>query len=457
MLSFLIVELGGFMADKKQLGLFACSAIVAGNMMGSGIALLPANLAAIGSITLISWLLASVGAICLAFVFAKLASTDPQEGGPVGYAGEVAPILGFQTGVLYFNANWIGNLAIAITGVAYLSMFFPALNDPIPAGIATIVVIWIFTGLNLLGAKWIGRLVSIGVLLLLIPVTLTGVIGWWYFKSDIFTHNWNVSSNSDMHAIFSGILLCIWSFIGVESAAVNANLVKNPKKTIPQATMIGVGVASVVYFLSCTAISGMLPYEQVAHSGAPFSLVASFVFGSLAGKIVSVVVAFACLASLSSWMMLTAQAGARAAHDGTLPAIFGKMNKNDIPIKGLLLTSTGMSILMIVVMFSASSSAGLFGEIITIAVLMTILPYFYSALNLIDVVEHPVKHLTMTLVALISMLFCFAAYVGAQNYALIGVTIISLGSLVFYVRKNIEDLEKKNYREVHHWKIEDED
>ncbi len=364
------------MGTKNKLGVFACSAIVAGNMMGSGIALLPANLASIGSLTFISWIIAAIGAIGLAFVFAKLSATNPQEGGPVAYAGEVAPILGFQTGVLYFNANWIGNLAIAITGVAYLSTFFPILNHPVAAGIATIVVIWIFTAINLLGASWVGRLVTIGVILLLIPVILTSVVGWYFFKPDIFVDNWNVAGNSDMHGIFSGVLLCVWSFIGVESAAVNANLVKDPKRTIPMATMIGVGIAALVYFLSCTAISGMLPHQDIAHSGAPFSLISSYMFGSWSGKIVSLVVAFACLASLSSWMMLTAQAGARAAHDGTLPKIFGELNSKDIPVKGLLITSTGMSILMLVVMIGSGSAASLFGEVISIAVMMTILHIF---------------------------------------------------------------------------------
>lgn len=441
--------------SQNKLGLFACSAIVAGNMMGSGIALLPANLASIGSITFISWIIAAFGAIALAYVYAKLGATDPQEGGPVGYAGEVAPILGFQSGVLYFNANWIGNLAIAITGIAYLSTFFPIFNQAIPAGIATIVAIWIFTGLNLLGAKWVGRLVSIGVALLLIPILLTAIIGWGFFKPEAFTQNWNVTHHSSIHAIFSGVLLCIWSFIGIESAAVNSNLVKNPKKTIPQATMIGVAIAAVVYFLSCSAISGILPADTVAHSGAPFSLVLSTMFGSWISPIVSAIIAFACLVSLSSWMMLTAQAGARAAHDGTLPKIFGELNQNNIPVKGLLLTSTGMSLLMIFVMLGSSSSANLFGQVISIAVLMTILPYFYSALNLIDVVEHPIKHITLTITAVVSMVFCFAAYIGAENYALVGVTIVSLASLVFYVRKDREAFEKRIYKTYHHWQLQE--
>ncbi|MCF6807999.1 amino acid permease [Thiotrichales bacterium 19S9-12] len=440
---------------NNQIGLFTCSAIVAGNMMGSGIALLPSNLAAIGSLTFISWIIASIGAIALAFVFARLGAENPQEGGPVAYAGEVAPILGFQTGVLYFNANWIGNLAIAITGIAYLSTFFPMLNNPVAAGVATIAVIWVFAGINVLGAKWIARLVTIGVILLLIPVILTGIVGWGFFKPETFINNWNATGNNTIHAVFSGILLCVWSFIGIESASVNSNLVKNPRVTIPRATMIGVGVAAIVYFLSCTAISGMLPNDVIGHSSAPFSLAISHMFGAWGAPVVSLIVAFACLVSLGSWMMLTAQAGARAAHDGTLPKIFGELNKNKMPVKGLLLTSIGMSLLMVFVMFGAKSTAAIFGHVISIAVLMTILPYFYSALNLIDVVEHPIKHFTITVTAVVAICFCFAAYVGSESYALVGVTIVSMASLIFYVRKNREDFERSIYRRVHQWHIDD--
>lgn len=66
---------------------------------------------------------------------------NPQQGGPIAYAGEISPAFGFQTGVLYYHANWIGNLAIGITAVSYLSTFFPVLNNPIPAGIACIAIV----------------------------------------------------------------------------------------------------------------------------------------------------------------------------------------------------------------------------------------------------------------------------------------------------------------------------
>jgi len=107
----------------------------------------------------------------------------------VAYATEFSPILGYQTGLMYWSANWVGNLAIAVTGVAYLSIFFPILKSPVHAGLISIGVVWLFTLLNLCGAARMARLVSISVILLLIPVVGTGVFGWHYFSYQQFWCN----------------------------------------------------------------------------------------------------------------------------------------------------------------------------------------------------------------------------------------------------------------------------
>lgn len=434
----------------KKLGLLTCSAVVAGNMMGSGIALLPSNLAAIGSITAISWIMAIIGAIALAYVFAKLGTINPQEGGPIAYSEEVSPILGYQAGTLYFHANWIGNLAIAITGVTYLSVFLPILTHPIAAGLATIGIIWIFALINIIGPSWIGRLTTIGVILLLIPVVFTGIAGFFYFKPDLFVQNWNVSHHSDYNAVFAGVLFCLWSFIGLESATTDAGLVKNPMKTIPKATMIGSGIAALVYFASCTAISGMFAAKDVAASGAPFSLAVSHVLGPWSGKVVSALVAFGCLTSLGSWMMLVAQAGARTAHDDMLPRIFGKFDRRKLPIVGILLTSGMMTVLMAVLMiFSKGSSAqAIFGNIISIAVLLTVLPYFYSTLNLLHRLETGAKKLFLQILScILGATFCLVAIAGAKDHILVVAVVVSFVAMIFYERKDRSAFEKKVFEE----------
>lgn len=138
------------MSSAKKIGLFACTGVVAGNMMGSGIALLPANLASIGGIAIWGWIISIIGAMSLAYVYARLA-TKPATRWPNCLCRRISPAFGFQTGVLYYHANWIGNTAIGITAVSYLSTFFPVLNDPVPAGIACIAIVWVFTFVNMLG------------------------------------------------------------------------------------------------------------------------------------------------------------------------------------------------------------------------------------------------------------------------------------------------------------------
>lgn len=422
--------------SAKKLGLITCTVIVAGNMMGSGVAMLPSSLAAIGSVTIYSWLLAIIGALGLAFVFAKLGLDDPQEGGPVAYATQVAPILGFQAQTLYFHANWIGNLAIAITSVSYFAPLFPALKSPMLSGVFVIAEIWIMTVCNLMGAKWIGRIASIGFIFVLIPIIATATWGWSAFSSHTFMANWNVTHDGSGKALMSGVLLCIWSFVGVESASVNSALVDNPRFTIPWSTMLGVLIAAIFYVASTTVINGMFPATEIANSSAPFSMAISKLSDPRLGIIVGALMALACFASLGSWIMLVAQAGARASHEGNLPKMFGKLNKNGMPASGVIWTSIFMTVLMLVLMMFHGSTQNIFNEIISIAVLLTVLPYYYSALHLIQLTKHGKRGYLQLAIAVIGILFCFAAFFGATLGAMVGTMIVSIGILAFYVNNH---------------------
>ncbi|WP_169781999.1 amino acid permease, partial [Escherichia coli] len=137
-----------------------------------------------------------------------------------------------------YHANRIGNLAIAITAVAYLSVFFPVLNNPVPAAITSIAMVWLFTFVNLLGGAWVSRLTSIGLVLVLIPVVGTALFGWGSFDIEVYRQNWMAQPDGNVHqAVINSVLLCLWAFVGVESAAVSSDLVHNPSRTVPLATL----------------------------------------------------------------------------------------------------------------------------------------------------------------------------------------------------------------------------
>ncbi|NCC50565.1 MAG: amino acid permease [Spartobacteria bacterium] len=289
-------------------------------------------------------------------------------------------------------------------------------------------------------------------ILLLIPVVLTGTYGWFFFEHELFVQNWNVGHASSSSAIMAAVVLCIWSFIGVESASVNAGLVENPRRNIPLATMIGTCVAGLVYFASSTAISGMFPAKEVAASGAPFALAAGHMFGKWSMPVVSAVTAFACLASLGSWIMMIAQAAARSARDGALPAAFGEKNKKGIPAKGIVITSIFLTVLMLTLMIvsKGGNTQDIFGEIVSITVLFTVIPYFYSALQLLKLgCTGRKKAIFVMIVSVIACVFCFTALAGAEHAELIWALAVIFGILMFYTTKDRAAFVKNQQALVH--------
>jgi arginine:agmatine antiporter len=94
----------------RKMSLTQATMLVAGNMIGTGVFLLPVKLASVGGIAILGFLVATAGAAALGLVFAKLGELDPQEGGPYAYARDfLGPYVGFQTNYVY----WFGNCSWA--------------------------------------------------------------------------------------------------------------------------------------------------------------------------------------------------------------------------------------------------------------------------------------------------------------------------------------------------------
>src|SRR4029453_7389525 len=118
----------------RKMSFLQATMLVTGNMIGTGVFLLPVSLASVGGIAILGFLVATAGAAALGLVFAKLGELDPQEGGPYAYARDfLGPYMGFQTNYVYWFGNWIGNIAIAVAAVGYLAEFFPQISGP-PSG-----------------------------------------------------------------------------------------------------------------------------------------------------------------------------------------------------------------------------------------------------------------------------------------------------------------------------------
>jgi arginine:agmatine antiporter len=369
------------MIRNRKIGPVLATLLVANNMIGSGIFLLPATLATVGSITIIGWLLATVSALIIAAVLAKLGQMAPEAGGPVAYAGTaLGPYIGFQATVLYWICAWVGNMAIALAAVGYLATFFPALATPLNAAFAAVGIIWLVTLINIFGPRFACQVESVTLVAGLIPILLVATAGWYWFDSGTFLRSWNVSGQPAYQAIPGSLVLVYWAFVGLESASIGTAIVENPSRNVPLATMAGVLLAGVVYIASCTVIMGLIPAAELAKSTAPFADAARFVIGSAAGSLVALMACLKASGTLCGWVLLTAQVGKAGAERGNFPKIFARSDRHGIPVTNLLI----MAVIMTAAVFATMSPTlgQQFAKLIEVSVVLCLVIYVYSSIAL---------------------------------------------------------------------------
>ncbi|MBT2212687.1 MULTISPECIES: amino acid permease [Actinomadura] len=161
------------------------SALVVGNMTGSGVFPLPSPLAEHGPISLIAWGFTATGAMLLALVFARLARACQRTGGPYAYARRTfGDFVGFQTAWGYRIAVWAGNAAIAVASVGYLARFRHALaTDRILAAGVGPAAVWSLTAVNAYGVRQAGAVQVVTTVVRLAPPLLVAVGGLFFVKS----------------------------------------------------------------------------------------------------------------------------------------------------------------------------------------------------------------------------------------------------------------------------------
>lgn len=417
--------------NQRGLGVWLLTALVAGNMIGSGVFLLPSALAAYGSIGIFSWIITSIGAILLALVFAQLSMMVPKVGGPYAYCYEgFGEFAGFQIAYNYWIALWVGNAAIVVALVGYLGVFWHALaNNHILSFIVSLAFVWFITLVNIISIRQAGIWQLITTILKIVPLILIATVGLFFIHPQNFSH-FNITGKSDFSALMGAATLTLWSFIGLESATVPAESVENPTRTIPRATIIGVVITAIIYILSTTAVMGVLPIHELKISHAPYADAARVMFGSWGGLLVGAGAVISCFGALNGWTLLQGQIPFAAAKDGLFPKAFAKQTKSGTPIVGLIVSSVLISILLLLTLHQ--SLVKQFTLIILLATLSSLIPYLFTTMAEILLLLRnrdlfsPKKFTVSVIIAMLAGIYAYWAIVGS------GVEIVDYGALLFF-------------------------
>jgi basic amino acid/polyamine antiporter, APA family len=367
----------------RALGLPSATALVIGSIIGTGVFTMPAVMAGAGTSSLITLVAIAGGALLLAVLFGQLTKRVPNsEGGLYAYARhEFGDFAGYLTAWCYWITCWAGNAAIVASWVLYVEELFHISN---PSGWThwgiALSGLWVPAAINLVGVRQMAVFQNITVVLKFLPLLVVGTLGWIWVSAGNFGP-FNASGGNLYDAVNLAAGVALFSFIGVECASIAANRVKNPRRNVGRASVIGTAASGLLYVAVTAAVMGLVPHEQLADDGAPFVAAFNEMFGSYAwaGELVALVAVISGLGALNGWTLVTAEMPYAAAKDGLFLPAFSKVNRRQVPWFGIVVSTIVASLLMGWSYSGMETGLKVFTYLVYLSVVTVAIPYFFSA------------------------------------------------------------------------------
>ena len=365
---------------SKSLGLSACTAIVIGNMVGSGFYLSPAAMAPYGNLAILAWVVMGAGAICVGLTFAKLAKLAPATGGPYAYTriayGDFA---GFTIAWGLWISIWSSLPVIAVAFAGAMMNLFPSLHNRPMAVVLTLAAIWAVVLVNLRGVKEAGLFAQVATYTKLVPFAAIALVGLFFIDTSNLSE-FNPSGESLLAASAALAPLTMFAFLGMESATIPAGDVIDPKRTIPISTVLGISIAALLYVFGTTAVMGLVPREQLIHSVAPFSDAARVIWGGWGAAVISIAVIISALGALNGWTLLMGQVPMAAARDDLFPPVFARLSRNGVPAIGIIISAIFATLLILSQVAGPPGLKTFYDLVVGLSTMAAVIPYAFCAL-----------------------------------------------------------------------------
>lgn len=302
--------------------------------MTDGIIMIPTLAAGVGAISLYAWITTTLGAVILAYAFAKCGRFNKKSGGLGGYAeygfGKAGNFLANYT---YAISLMIANVGIAISVVSYASSFFNAQLSTMQVIMYSALILILTAAAVVGGTSFSVKMSSLSMMLQMVPVLI-----------------------------------------------ISMERVKNPERNVPIAVIaatVAIGVFSILY---TTVIQGIVPNAVLAQSNAPFGEACAYMFGPEAGHVVTALMIFGCGGALIAWQFTLVELLRAGAQEGYFPKVFGRVNAYEIPIRGIAVMLLIQMILLS--MTGSPSMVAQFDALIKLATVANLVPYVLAMASL---------------------------------------------------------------------------
>ena len=305
---------------KREIGTIGLSANLVNIMVGAGIFVLPAVVAAsLGSASIFAYLFCGFLISLVMLCFAEVGSQISASGGAYAYIGHsFGPYFGFLTAVLFATAAISADAAVANAIADIFGSLHPSLATRV---FKTVLFIFIFGGLayiNVKGVKNSVKLVQFITMAKLAPLLLLVIFSWLEVSLD----NLVITSLPALDDIGKTSLILFFAFQGGESGLSVSGEVKNPATTVPRAILISIGGVLLLYMLIQTVSQGVLGSDLSTFHENPLSEVANQLVGPIGFTLITIGAAVSMLGNLSSEILSIPRILFGAASDRVLPLQF---------------------------------------------------------------------------------------------------------------------------------------
>jgi basic amino acid/polyamine antiporter, APA family len=348
-------------------------AVAINGIIGAGIFGLPAKVfSLIGPYSLIAFLVCAVVVTLFILCFAEVGSRFDETGGPYLYAREAfGKTVSFEIGWLIWLARVTAFGANCNLLVAYLSYFLPASTNPLWRAVIIVTVVLMLTIINVVGIRQAAIVSNIFTIGKLIPLLAFIAIGLFFINPHAFA----LGAQPTTGDFSKSVLLLIYAFTGFEMAAIPAGEIKEPRKYLPYALLIAIGVVAVVYVLVQVVCVGTLP--ELAQSQKPLADAGARFMGTAGGALISAGAIISIVGNLNILVLSGSRIPFAIAERRQLPAIFAKVHARfSTPYIAILFTAVVMMFLTLKSSFVAALTISAIARLVTYAATCIALPVF---------------------------------------------------------------------------------
>ncbi|MGO8824395.1 MAG: APC family permease [Acidimicrobiales bacterium] len=365
------------------MGLTSATGLVIGSIVGTGVFTMPAVLAGAGTMGIAVLAVIALGAMLLAVLFGQLTKRVPNsDGGLYAYSRhEFGDFAGYLVGWCYWVQSWAGNAAIVASWVFYVDALFGwAHNTGMENWFIAMVGLWVPALINLAGVRQMAWFQNVTVVLKFLPLLFVGVIGWFFVTSANFGP-FNATGGSLYSGIGIAAGVALFSFIGVEAAAITAKRVRDPRRNVMRASVVGTALSALLYVLVTAVVMGLVSHHTLVGTGSPFvnAFDTMFPHNAWAGKFIAAVAVVSGIGALNGWTLIVTETSRAIAQDDLFPRPFAWSDRKGTAWFGILVGTALPSLLML---WSYNTKAGLtvFTYLVDLTVVTVAIPYFMSAI-----------------------------------------------------------------------------